>query len=183
MKLDKRIKNIEDIKSVTSGCHDFEFMNKKGYFADSILEFEDLKNCSYGEYREYREHDKCFGYSVVGDIVDFYKAYFIPEDVLKPEEPKKKYKPYSLNEFLDEHEIGDKITFRLKLDKQPEDFIRHKVMICGYQIVTGEANTPGKGFINLGGTLVSLQTLFEDYETPNSYLYPEVWEPFGVLDE
>ena len=56
-------------------------------------------------------------------------------------------------------------------------------MICGYQIMEGEANTPGKGFINLGGFWVSLQVMFDDYETPNSYLYPEVWQPFGVIDE
>lgn len=180
LELDKRIKAITDIKSVTEGCHDWELMNKKGYFADRIFDFQDLKRtCVYGEYVEYREHDQCF----LCEVDHTYYRYFIPEDVLIPEEPKKKYRPYSLNEFLNEHEIGDKITYRLKLDKQPEDFIRNKVMICGYQIVTGNANTPGEGFINLGGSLISLQTLFNTYETPNNYLYPEVWQPFGVIDE
>ena len=76
------------------------------------------------------------------------------------------------------HEIGDKITYRTvrfeKSVEEQEPFIRNKAMICGYQIMEGEANTPGKGFINLGGIWVSLQRMFEDYETPNSYLYPEV---------
>ena len=80
--------------------------------------------------------------------------FCLPCDWVK--EPEKKYRPYSLNE--------------------------NKAMICGYQIMEGEANTPGKGFINLGGIWVSLQRMFDDYETPNSYLYPEVWEPFGVKE-
>lgn len=135
----------------------------------------------YGEYDGWREHNQCFLCKFLsGDQAYF--TYFLPEDSLLPEEPEKKYRPYSLNEFLNEHEIGDKITYRLKLDKQPEDFIRNKVMICGYQ-TAGNANTPGEGFINLGGTLISLQTLFNIYETPNNYLYPEVWQPFGVIDE
>lgn len=182
LELDKRIKAITDIKSVTDGCYDRALMTKKGYFANSIFDFKDLKRtCVYGEYAGWREHNQCFLCEQAGD--ETYYSYFLPEDCLLPREHEKKYRPYSLNEFLNEHEIGDKITYRLKLDKQPEDFIRNKVMICGYQIVTGNANTPGEGFINLGGSLISLQTLFNTYETPNDYLYPEVWQPFGVMED
>lgn len=187
MELDKRIKAITDIQSVTDGCHDWEFMTKKGYFADRIVNFQDLSKCEYGTYVDYREHDKCFHCEVnLPDGTSDYNwfSYFLPEDSLLPEEkPEKKYRPYSLNEFLNEHEIGDKITYRHKYKEQPENFIRHKEMICGYQIMEGEANTPGEGLINLGGVWVSLQSMFDDCETPNSYLYPEVWEPFGVLDK
>ena len=182
LELDKRIKALTDIKSVTDGCHDWELMTKKGYFASSIFDFKDLKRtCVYGEYAGWREHNQCFLCEQAGDKT--YYSYFLPEDSLLPGEHEKKYRPYSLNEFLNEHEIGDKITYRLKLGKQSEDFIRNKVMICGYQIVTGNANIPGKGFINLGGSLISLQALFDTYETPNNYLYPEVWQPFGVVDK
>ena len=186
MELNKRIKALTDIQSVTNGCHDWEFMTKKGYFANSIFDFKDLKRtCVYGEYADWREHNQCFLCKFLsGDQAYF--TYFLPEDSLLPEEPEKKYRPYSLNEFLNEHEIGDKITYRTvrfkKSVEEQEPFIRNKAMICGYQIMEGEANTPGKGFINLGGIWVSLQIMFEDYETPNSYLYPEVWEPFGVKE-
>ena len=189
MELDKRIKAITDIQSVTDGCHDWEFMTKKGYFADRLANFQDLSKCEYGEYVDYREHDKCFHCEVIlpdGTTNYNWFSYFLPEDSLLPEEkPEKKYRPYSLNEFLNEHEIGDKITYRTCRFKESkeQEFIRYKAMICGYQIMEGEANTPGKGFINLGGYWVSLQVMFDDYETPNSYLYPEVWEPFGVLDK
>ena len=180
LELDKRIWVLTDIKSVTDGCPDCELMTKKGYFANSIFDFKELSRfCVYGEYAGWREHNQCFLCEQAGD--ETYYSYFLPEADLKPvEKPEKKYRPYSLNEFLNEHEIGDKITYRLKLDKQSEDFIRYKVMFCGYQFVTGNANIPGKGFINLGGLLISLQTLFNTYETPNNYLYPEVWQPFGV---
>ena len=182
MELDKRIKALTDIQSVTNGCHDWEFMTKKGYFANSIFDFKDLKRtCIYGEYAGWREHNQCFLCEQEGDKAYF--SYFLPEDSLLPEEkPEKKYRPYSLNEFLNEHEIGDKITYRHKYKEQPENFIRHKEMICGYQIQEGKANTPGEGLINLGGTWISLQAMFDDCETPNNYLYPEVWEPFGVKE-
>lgn len=189
MKLDKRVK--EGKRPLT--CFDLEessgFLEKTGYFSNELDYFSDLSNanncCSEfwrGKLLRIQENKRCvFKYlSIDGSREGSYR-FFLPEDWVLPAE--KKYRPYSLNEFLDEHEIGDKITFRLKLEEQPEDFARHKVMICGYQTVTGTANTPGEGFVNLGGTLVSLQHMFETYETPNSYLSPEVWEPFGVLDE
>ena len=172
--LDSRIKDCSDIQSFKQ--YDDKYIGESGYFSDSLCKFQDLKCCYEHTLININDDDEA------GDFIFESKCgnyrYFIPEKLLKPVE--KKYRPYSLNEFLDEHEIGDKITFRLKLEEQPEDFIRHKVMICGYQTVNGTADTPGEGFINLGGTLVSLQHMFETYETPNSYLYPEVWEPFGI---
>ena len=187
MELNKRIKALTDIQSVTNGCHDWEFMTKKGYFANSIFDFKDLKRtCVYGEYAGWREHNQCFSCEVIlpDGTTDYnWFSYFLPEDSLLPEESEKKYRPFSLNEFLNEHEIGDKITYRHKCKEQPENFIRHKEMICGYQIIEGKANTPGEGLINLGGVWISLQAMFDDCETPNIYLYPEVWEPFGVLDK
>lgn len=188
MELDKRVK--EDRRPLT--CFDLkeasDFLEKTGYFTNELDYFSDLSEVGcfsevqFGRLLKINNNKRCaFKYlSMDGSYENSYR-FFLPEDWVLPKE--KKYRPYSLNEFLNEHEIGDKITFRLKLEEQPEDFIRHKVMICGYQTVTGTADTPGEGFVNLGGTLVSLQHMFETYETPNSYLSPEVWKPFGVLDE
>lgn len=191
MELDKRVK--KDKRPLT--CFDLEealgFLEKTGYFSDELDCFSDLskanKCCSgvwKGRLLKIQENKRCvFKFlSIDGSRAGSYK-FFLPEDWVLPEEIPQEFRPYSMNEFLDKHEIGDKLTFRLRLKEQPEDFIRHKVMICGHQIVTGTADTPGEGFVNLGGTLVSLYTLFKDYECLNSYLYPEVWEPFGVLDE
>lgn len=103
MELDKRIKALTDIQSVNDGCHDWEFMTKKGYFANSIFDFKELKRtCVYGEYDGYREHDKCFSCKVhlYGTSDSDWFTYFIPEDVLKPEEPEKKYRPLTSEELL-----------------------------------------------------------------------------------
>ena len=157
-----------------------EYVGKKCYISNEYDFFRDLDFTQQKILNGVEDCETPFHYDS-----DKQAEFCLPCDWVK--EPEKKYRPYSLNEFLNEHEIGDKITYRTvrfeKSVEEQEPFIRNKAMICGYQIMEGEANTPGKGFINLGGIWVSLQRMFEDYETPNSYLYPEVWEPFGVLDK
>ena len=176
MELDKRIK--EGKRPLT--CFDIdeaeEYVGKKCYISN---EYDFFRNLDFTQQRILNGVEDCetpFHYDS-----DKQAEFCLPCDWVK--DPKKKYRPYSLNEFLNEHEIGDKITYRHKYKEQPENFIRHKEMICGYQIMEGEANTPGEGLINLGGVWISLQSMFDDCETPNSYLYPEVWKPFGVLDK
>ena len=187
MELDKRIKDIDTIQTILR--YDVNCIGCEGYFFDEFVDTKDLSLCCcYGELIEIDfgrdQNDLCFKAKLKNGNINYFR-FFISEDDLKPVE--KKYRPFSLNEFLNEHEIGDKITYRTvrfkKSVEEQEPFIRNKAMICGYQIMEGEANTPGKGLINLGGIWVSLQVMFDDYETPNSYLYPEVWEPFGVLDK
>ena len=180
MELDKRIKAITDIKSVTDGCHDWEFMTKKGYFANSIFDFKDLKRtCMYGEYGEYREHDQCFLCEIDhydGTFDHTYYRYFIPEDVLIPEEPEKKYRPYTLAEWVDQHEIGEVIHFRDKDYKQ-----QFHVMYSGYIIDEGEdiqdIRTIGRIVFMFTGYF--LEELFKDYEI----CINGEWQPFGVVDK
>ena len=190
MELDKRIASITDIYSVNDGCHDWKFMNQKGYFANRIVDFQDLSKCVYGEYNDYREHDKCFSckvYSSNGTSDSDWFTYFIPEDDLKPKEPEKKYRAFSLNEFLERYKIGDTVTFRMKKDEhipEAECLIEYKRMITGYEILPEDKDTPGKGSILLGGCPpTGLARLFEFYEIKNSYYCPAVWQPFGIIDE
>ena len=183
MELDKRI--IEGKKPLD--CFDVEeakaFIGKECYLSNNMSCFGDLncgienKEIKKAELTRVSNTDPCY------EIPGFYYDFCLPCEWVKEEKSELKYRPYSLNEFLNEHEIGDKITYRHKTKEQPENFIRHKEMICGYQIMEGEANTPGEGLINLGGVWISLQAMFDDCETPNSYLYPEVWQPFGVIEE
>lgn len=181
MELDKRI--LEGKKPLT--CFDVEeakkYVGKDCYFGSKLEIFENLSKVPHATLHNVDDSHtpfQCYG----KDGVLCYDCFILPCEWVKTE---KKYRPFSLNEFLNEHEIGDKITYRTCRfkDSKEQEFIRYKAMICGYQIMEGEANTPGKGFINLGGFWVSLQSMFDDCETPNSYLYPEVWEPFGVLDK
>ena len=138
MELDKRIKALTDIQSVTNGCHDWEFMTKKGYFANSIFDFKDLKRtCVYGEYAGWREHNQCF--LEQGSDTSYF-SYFIPEDILLSKESEKKYRPYSLEEFLEIFDVGDQIEFRYK----DTDDVKH-AMFTGYitDVKRIDDKTPG----------------------------------------
>ena len=172
MELDKRIKALTDIQSVTNGCHDWEFMTKKGYFANSIFDFKDLKRtCVYGEYAGWREHNQCFLCEQGSDTSYF--SYFIPEDILLSKEPEKKYRPYSLEEFLEIFDVGDQIEFRYK----DTDDVKH-AMFTGYitDVKRIDDKTPGACEVMLGIFHYSLLDLFKDLER----FYNGRWWPFGT---
>ena len=173
MELDKRIKALTDIQSVTNGCHDWEFMTKKGYFANSIFDFKDLKRtCVYGEYAGWREHNQCFLCEQTGDQAYF--TYFLPEDSLLPEEkPEKKYRPYSLEEFSNIFKAGDLIVFRMKNDDEVKCG-----MFTGYltDVERIDDKTPGACEVMLGIFHYSLFSLYEDFER----FYNGRWYPFGI---
>ena len=179
MKLDKRIKVLTDIQSVTSGCHDEKLMNKKGYFAESITDFENLKKCVYAEYIGYREHERCFHYWDEKNGKDYthYARYFIPEDSLLPEEkPEKKYRPFSIEEWNFKHSVGNTILYRYK-GTYCGDHCEAELMYLGYiKPLDGITDEAGKGQIVLGNNAHGLQILFDDYE-----IWADgEWQPFGI---
>lgn len=167
MKLDKRIKALTDIQSVTDGCHDWEFMTKKGYFAESITEFENLKKCVYAEYIGYREHERCFNYWDEKDGKDYthYARYFIPEDSLLPEESEKKYRAFTLTEWINQHEIGQIIHYRSKSEE-----------VEAHIMYMGTYHHKNKGTIVLGVASYTLDCLFEECELE----IDGEWMPFGI---
>jgi len=173
MELDKRIKALTDIQSVTNGCHDWEFMTKKGYFANSIFDFKDLKRtCVYGGYAGWREHNQCFLCEQTGDKAYF--SYFLPEDSLLPEEkPEKKYRPYTLEEFFNIFKVGDLVEFRYK----DSDEVKC-AMFTGYitDVDRIDDKNPGSCELMLGCFHYSLLSLFEECEL---FLNGE-WQPFGI---
>ena len=176
MELDKRIASITDIYSVNDGCHDWKFMNQKGYFANRIVDFQDLSKCVYGEYNDYREHDKCFSckvYSSNGTSDSDWFTYFIPEDDLKPKEPEKKYRPYTMSEFKSEFKINIILTLR----KRNEDKYVYQTVYLGnrhYDDTDSDEN-----FIYLSHGTYSLKELFEKFEIVRN----GDWQPFGIIDE
>lgn len=176
MELDKRIKAITDIQSVTNGCHDWGFMTKKGYFANSIFDFKDLKRtCVYGEYAGWREHNQCFLCEQAGDKAYF--SYFLPEDSLLPEEkPEKKYRPYTLAEWIAQHEIGEVINYK---DKSEKGLVAHHMYMGYAHGIDKNIKDVGVGVITLGVASYDLDYLFKEYEIE----VDGEWKPFGVLDE
>ena len=169
-KLDSRIKDISDIQSPLQ--YDDSFIGEVCYFANSMSEFEDLKICSKGTLSEYIEDD----YSQLGCFTakefqeDDFFDYFIPEKLLKSIE--KKYRPFTLREFLEKYKIGSVVTFR---EKDCE--VVEQSMLIGF--LSGDEDKTSCGIVNIGRWGYTLTELFKEYEI---YVNGE-WQPFGVEEK
>lgn len=162
MKLDKRI--IEGKKPLD--CFDAEnetvksFIEKKGYFSYTMEGYINLRSTFEGTLDSINpQKERCFLNS------EEYRAYpfFLPEEwVTKPE---KKYRPYSLSEWIEQHEIGDIIHYRSKSDGTE---LLHMYL--------GTRHRPEYKMLTLGDSSYSLECLFEDYEIEVN----SEWKPFGV---
>ena len=185
MELDKRI--IDGKKPLT--CFDAEqamqFIGKQCYFSDEATDFMDLdKADKVLNFRTavlqhiWNEVEDCFG-----DNSDDFRFILPCEWVEEKKEPEKKYRPFSLNEFLERYKMGNTVTFRLKKGEyvpEAESLVEYQRMITGYEGLPEDRDKPGKGSILLGGCPpVSLARLFEFYELDNDFN----WQPFGILEE
>ena len=175
MKLDSRI--LEGKKPLD--CFDVDiakqFIGHEGYFCDHRSGFTNIYNLVKDVLRDITPDD---------NYCEVYKTnctsweYFLPEEWIKePEEkPEKKYRPFTLAEWIDEHEIGEVIHFRDKDYKQ-----QFNVMYAGYIIDSGEdiqdIRTVGRIVFMYTGYF--LEELFKDYEI----CINGEWQPFGIIDE
>ena len=171
-KLDDRIKSIDDIQTIL--CNNNEFVGCKGFFFDNFVQAKNLTKHDYGTLVDIdvkNSDDHCFkardknGNERIG-----YYRFFIPEKLLKPVE--KKYRSFTLAEWIDQHEIGEVIHCR---NEHKQEF---HVMYTGYVIDNGEdiqdIRTTGRiMLINMG---YLLQELFERYEI----CINGEWMPFGI---
>lgn len=163
MNLDKRFKVLPfccfgtDKKAITN------HIGKKGYFANRISCFSDINLCKYGTLGTVLgDQQECFYMNETDDTFSF----FIPEYFVKPKE--KKYRPFTLKEFLDKFPMLTTITMRKKGDNDC-------IITC---TLTGYRNRLICTDICLGVEWVSLGTLADEYEY--QYMYSKIWEPFGV---
>ena len=174
MELDKRIKDISTIQTILQ--HDVNCIGCKGYFFDNFVQAKNLTKCDYGTLVDINgdSNDHCFkAKDKNGNKPLGYYRFFIPEKLLKPVE--KKYRPYTLAEWIDQHEIGEVIRCR---NEHKQEF---HVMYTGYVIDNGEDiqdnRTTGRiMLINMG---YLLQELFERYEI----CINGEWQPFGVMED
>ena len=172
--LDNRIKSIDDIQTII--CNNNGFIGCKGYFFDNFVQAKNLTKCDYGTLVDINgeSNDHCFkAKDENGNKPLGYYRFFIPEKLLKPVE--KKYRPYTLAEWIDQHEIGEVIHCR---SEHKQEFY---VMYTGYVIDNGEdiqdIRTTGRiMLINMG---YLLQELFERYEI----CINGEWVPFGIIEE
>ena len=181
VELDDRISDIADIKTVITA--DENDVGKMGYFANSIHLFKNLEGLDGIKYGKLiylsdldyggDKSDKCFVCST-----QWAYRYFIPEEKLLPaEKPEKRYRPFSLDEFLKIFDIGDQIDFK---GKGCCDEVK-VAMFTGYitDVERIDDKTPGACELMLGIFHYSLFSLFEDFEL----LCDGKWQPFGVLVE
>ena len=168
--LDDRIKSIDDIQTIV--CNNHDFIGCDGFFFDNFVQAKKLTKCHYGTLVNIdgnNSDDLCF--KAKDDKRIGYYRFFIPESLLKPVE--KKYRPYTLAEWVDQHEIGEVIHFRNKDYKQ-----EFYAMYVGYVVDNGEdiQDTRTTGRIMLMTWAYFLENLFEDYEI----CINGEWKPFGI---
>ena len=173
MELDNRI--IKGKKPLD--CFDAEnkelikpFLNKEGYFSNNLENFCLLDGCFKRLLSNvFKERKSCFTDDEGRDW-----KFFLPVEWVK--EPEKKYRPYTLAEWVEKHEIGEVIHYRDKDYKQ--EFC---VMYSGYIIDDGkdiqDVRTIGRIVLMFTGYF--LEELFKDYEIE----IDGKWLPFGVIDE
>ena len=166
MDLDKRIKNNHRPLCVIDIKWAMGFIGKNGFFADAINCFENLSECQSGlliSVKDKKLHpfecDNQWTYT-----------FFIPEEWIEPEE--KKYRPYTLAEWINQHEIGDVIHYRSKSGE-----IELRQMYAGTRHSQGIKNIIVK--ITLGNESHTLDYLFENYEIEVN----GEWQPFGVMED
>ena len=182
MKLDSRI--IKGKRPLT--CFDTEqakeFLGKECYFSNCKVHYKNLS--AFEKFESLTDY--CIGTLTaimdLGDRVfdvdqqckEF--RYCLPCEWVKSEEPEKKYRPYTLAEWVDQHEIGEVIHYRDKDYKQ-----QFHVMYSGYIIDEGEdiQDVRTIGRIVFMFTAYFLEELFKDYEI----CINGEWRPFGIKEK
>lgn len=160
MELDKRI--LEGKKPLD--CFDIDkaeqFIGKKGYFCDHISGFTDISNLSESVLRDITpDENDCEVYKTNCTSWE----YFLPEEWVK--EPEKKYRPFTLDEFVNQYSLGDEVIMRSK-----DSFTNRHVLFTEYE------EGKSRDDVRLGQYWYTFMILFNSYEL---YIDGE-WKPFGV---
>ena len=161
MELDKKIK----VKKIFDVFSDFEevkkYYGKEVYCADFIENFSNLKSYTNRKIlkRSYPQEYK--PYLCGGQMYRF----ILPCDFVEQE---KQYRAFTIDEFLNQFDIGEVIVFRSKV---MPDYVLH-LLFVGY-VENGKDNEVA---IILGQHRYSLNDLFTNYE----YDGGDNWFNFGV---
>lgn len=175
LKLDKRIKDRDDIQSLIH--YDKTMIGQTGYFALDLSCFSDVEKwCKYGELSDIADTDED------GNELDFSEdtifisedpegfqygwSFFIPESYLLPKEVQ--VRPFTSEEWKHKFEIGTVLKLR---EKETKDF--SKLMYLGYDITSLGLEAL------IGNSFYSLEKLSEFYEYYDEESHK--WVPFGVV--
>lgn len=161
MELDKRIKSNHRPLCVIDIKWAMGFIGKNGFFADAINCFSNLSECQYGKLVS-AEDKKIHPFECDNEWT---YSFFIPEEWVK--EPEKKYRSFTLAEWINQHEIGEVIHYRSKSEG-----------IEAHIMYMGTYHHKNKGTIVLGVASYTLDCLFEEFEIE----IDGEWLPFGVKE-
>ena len=172
MELDKRI--MSGKKPLTAfDVMESKFIGTDCYFSDKPSDFADLSKCQVGKLMSLDAVSGMFGASKNNSYAVFY--FCLPCEWVK--EPEKKYRPFTLEEFLKIFDVGDQIGFRSKDNGEVK-----YAMFVGYTDDFFADNTDrsdGENDVMIGIYRFSLSYLFENYDL----YFDDEWQPFGVIDE
>lgn len=174
MELDKRIKEGKRPLNCFDTEQAEEFIGKKCYFSDDARDFINLDKADddtlfyVAELQNiWTAEEYCFA-----DNSNAYR-FILPCEWVKPEEskePEKKYRPLSLNEFLNRYRLGNTVYFRR---------IGYKEVKCAMFVEYVRGESPEENQIVLGNMRYTLAYLFKNHELS----LEDIWQPFGVIDE
>ena len=172
MELDKRIKEGKR----PLNCFDTEqakqFIGKKCYFSDDARDFMNLDKAD-GDTLFYvaelqniwTAEEYCFA-----DNSNDYR-FILPFEWVKPEEPEKKYRPYTKHEFLNKFECGKPINIRRK-----DDYINLFIETMPSVKID---NLSDDVHVRLFEGIFNLKRLFDEFEWQKSN---GEWQPFGIKE-
>lgn len=165
MELDKRI--IKGKKPLTAfDVMESKFIGTDCYFSDKATDYGNLSNCQVGTLLSRDGMTGVFNATKNNSYANF--DYCLPCEWVKKEP---KYRPFSLAEWIEQHEIGEVIHYRSKLGE-----IELCQMYLGTRHSQGIKNIIVK--ITLGNESHTLDYLFEKYEIEVN----GEWHPFGVKE-
>ena len=152
-------------------CFDTEvakgFIGKECYLSDGVASFANVDNLNKAVLIEV-DDENIKPYTLENIRWRYSSNFILPCEWVK--EPEKKYRPYTMKEFLREYSIGESI-FKIRDKRDPEHI---------YQFLyIGHSNS----LVYLGGWALSLQDLFNYYESGDGIGDEETWQPFGVLED
>lgn len=160
-KFDARIKDLSDIQSFKQ--YDDKYVGRSGYFSNSMCKFQDLTICVKSTLTGIDKDVTAGDYIFENGYSNF--RYFLPESLLK-EEKTKKYRPYTVMEFIEEYPLGSHLHFRPKSNTME----MHR-LIDGYNEYKN-----GNGTVFMCGTGFSMSELYDNYKIYRN----GKWQPFGI---
>ena len=170
MELDKRIKEGKTYLD----CYDTEiakkFIGKECYLSDGVASFANIDNLNKATLMKVDDRDmRPYKLETTRGHYGAWSPFILPCEWIKPEEPEKKYRAFTIKEFQQKYSVGSVLQIRQKQNRFNESFVQY----VGYKVYEDR--------IYLGITDFTLDELFENFEMIESQ--NDTWHPFGIIDD